>query len=40
VHRGDENKPDIKALVAVLHSKEIQDWIRTKYKGAVIPVSN
>jgi len=40
VHRGDENKPDIKALVNVLHSKAIQDWIRTKYKGAVIPVNN
>ncbi|WP_413739621.1 MetQ/NlpA family ABC transporter substrate-binding protein [Sodalis sp. RH14] len=40
VHRGDENKPDIKALVKVLHSKTIQDWIREKYKGAVIPVNN
>lgn len=39
VHRGDENKKDIVALVNVLHSKEIQDWIRTKYKGAVIPVN-
>jgi len=39
VHRGDENKPDIKALVKVLHSKPIQDFIRTKYKGAVIPVN-
>jgi len=40
VHRGDEKKKDIVALVNVLHSKEIQDWIRTKYKGAVIPVNN
>ena len=40
VHRGDEKKKDIVALVDVLHSKEIQDWIRTKYKGAVIPVNN
>ncbi len=31
---------DIVELVKVLHSKEIQDWIRTKYKGAVIPVNN
>ncbi|VFS43672.1 methionine ABC transporter substrate-binding protein [Enterobacter cancerogenus] len=38
VHRGDEKKKDIVALVDVLHSKEIQDWIRTKYKGAVIPL--
>ena len=36
----DEKKKDIVALVNVLHSKEIQDWIRTKYKGAVIPVNN
>lgn len=28
------------ALVDALYSKEIQDWIRTKYKGAVIPVNN
>ncbi|WP_312974384.1 MetQ/NlpA family ABC transporter substrate-binding protein [Atlantibacter sp.] len=40
VHKGDEKKKDIVALVEVLHSKEIQDWIRTKYKGAVIPVNN
>ncbi len=40
VHKGDEKKKDIVALVDVLHSKEIQDWIRTKYKGAVIPVNN
>ncbi len=35
-----EKKKDIVALVNVLHSKAIQDWIRTKYKGAVIPVNN
>lgn len=40
VRRGDENKPDIKALVNVLHSKVIQDWGRTKYQGAVIPVNH
>lgn len=40
VHRGDEKKKDIVALVDVLHSKAIQDWIRAKYKGAVIPVNN
>ncbi|MCL2898533.1 MetQ/NlpA family ABC transporter substrate-binding protein [Brenneria sp. WC1b.1] len=39
VHRGDENKPEIKALVKVLHSKEIQDFINQKYAGAVIPVN-
>ncbi|MEH7118677.1 MetQ/NlpA family ABC transporter substrate-binding protein [Neobacillus vireti] len=39
VRKGDENKPAIKTLVEVLHSKEIQDFILEKYKGAVVPVS-
>lgn len=38
VREGDENKPAIKKLVKVLHSKEIQDFILSKYKGAVVPV--
>ncbi len=39
VRQGDENKPAIKTLVDVLHSKKIQDFILEKYKGAVVPVS-
>lgn len=39
VRKGDENKPAIKKLVEVLHSKTIQDFILKKYKGAVVPVS-
>ncbi|MFD3448779.1 methionine ABC transporter substrate-binding lipoprotein MetQ [Microbacteriaceae bacterium 4G12] len=39
VRKGDENKKAIKELVAVLHSKEIQDFIKEKYNGAVVPVS-
>ncbi|EIJ80660.1 NLPA lipoprotein [Bacillus methanolicus PB1] len=39
VRKGDENKEEIKTLVEVLHSKEIQDFILEKYKGAVVPVS-
>jgi D-methionine transport system substrate-binding protein len=39
VRKGDENKKAIKELVEVLHSKEIQDFIKEKYKGAVVPVS-
>lgn len=39
VRKGDENKKAIKELVATLHSKDIQDFINTKYKGAVLPVS-
>ena len=39
VRKGDENREDIKTLVEVLHSKEIQDFINTEYKGAVVPVN-
>lgn len=39
VRKGDENKPAIKELVNVLHSKQIQYWIINKYKGAIVPVS-
>lgn len=39
VRKGDENRKEIKELVDVLHSKKIQDFILSKYKGAVVPVS-
>jgi D-methionine transport system substrate-binding protein len=39
VNKGDENSEAIKTLVEVLRSKEIQDFILEKYKGAVVPVS-
>ncbi|CAM3781798.1 MetQ/NlpA family ABC transporter substrate-binding protein [Mesobacillus zeae] len=39
VRKGDKDREEIKALVEVLHSKEIQDYILEKYKGAVVPVS-
>ncbi|MFD2444516.1 MetQ/NlpA family ABC transporter substrate-binding protein [Bacillus sp. CGMCC 1.16607] len=39
VRNGDETKEEIKTLVEVLRSKEIQDFILEKYKGAVVPVS-
>jgi D-methionine transport system substrate-binding protein len=38
VRKGDENKPSIKALVEVLKSKEIKDFINQKYKGAVLTI--
>ncbi|WHZ57256.1 MetQ/NlpA family ABC transporter substrate-binding protein [Metabacillus hrfriensis] len=38
VRKGDEEKKEIKALVEVLHSKEIQSFIEEKYEGAVVPV--
>jgi D-methionine transport system substrate-binding protein len=39
VRKGDENRKEIKTLVEVLQSKEIQDFIKEKYKGAVIPAT-
>lgn len=39
VNEGDEDSEAVKALVEVLRSKEIQDFILETYKGAVVPVS-
>lgn len=38
VRSEDKEKEEIKTLVEVLKSKEIQDFINEKYQGAVIPV--
>lgn len=37
VREGDEDRAEIKKLVEVLKSKEIQDFINEQYKGAVVP---
>ena len=37
VRSEDKDKDEIKTLVEVLHSKEIQDFINETYKGSVIP---
>ena len=37
VKAGNENNEAIKALVDVLNSKEIQDYINSTYEGAVVP---
>ena len=37
VREGDENRPEIHALIKVLHSDEIKQFITEKYKGAVVP---
>lgn len=37
VRDGDENRPEIQALIKVLHSDEIKQFITEKYKGAVVP---
>ncbi|MFJ7731845.1 MetQ/NlpA family ABC transporter substrate-binding protein [Lysinibacillus sp. NPDC097231] len=38
VRKGDETKQEIKKLLEVLKSKEIQDFIIEEWKGAVVPV--
>ena len=38
VKRGNENKPEIKALMAALGSKAVDSFISTKYNGAVVGV--
>ena len=37
VRAGDENRPEIQALIKVLRSDEIKNFINEKYKGAVVP---
>lgn len=39
VQEKDKDDKNLKELVNVLHSKEIQDFIKEKYKGAVVPVN-
>lgn len=39
VRAGDEERPEIKRLVEVLQSKEIQDFILEEWGGDVVPVS-
>jgi D-methionine transport system substrate-binding protein len=39
VRSGDESRDEIKKLVEVLRSEEIQTFIKEEYKGAVVPVS-
>jgi D-methionine transport system substrate-binding protein len=39
VRTGDENRAEIQALVEVLRSEQIQNYILEKYEGAVVPVS-
>lgn len=40
VRKEDENNEKIKALVDVLHSKEMQDFILDEWKGSVVPVAD
>ena len=38
VRKGDEDKAEIKALIEVLKSKEIQDYILEEWEGSIVPV--
>ncbi len=37
VRQGDESRPEIQALMKVLHSEAVKNFINEKYKGAIIP---
>lgn len=37
VRAGDENRPEIQALVEVLKSDKMKTWITEKYQGSVLP---
>lgn len=37
VRKGDENRPEIQKLVKALQSQEVRDFLKEKYKGAIIP---
>jgi D-methionine transport system substrate-binding protein len=39
VRSGDEDREEIKALLEVLNSQEIKDFLLEKYEGAVIPAN-
>ena len=37
VREGDEKRPEIKALMKALRSKEVKEFIEKKYNGAIVP---
>ncbi|MCU9612844.1 MetQ/NlpA family ABC transporter substrate-binding protein [Caldibacillus lycopersici] len=39
VRKGDEDREEIKALINVLHSEEIQQFILDEWGGSVVPVN-
>lgn len=38
VREGDENRPELKALLAALQSDTVREYINTTYQGVVVPV--
>lgn len=37
VREGDQDRPEIQALLTAMKSQEVKDFINDKYKGAVVP---
>ena len=37
VRSGDQDRPEIKKLMAALQSPEVKKFIEDKYKGAILP---
>ncbi len=37
VRNGEENRPEIQELLKALHSEKIKNFIKEKYKGAIVP---
>ena len=37
VREGDENRPEIKALIETIQSDKVKKFIEEKYKGAIVP---
>ena len=38
VRSGDENRPELQALIQALQTQEVADYINNTYQGAVAPV--
>ncbi|WP_308776083.1 MetQ/NlpA family ABC transporter substrate-binding protein [uncultured Bilophila sp.] len=36
---GDENRPELKALINALKSEQVKGFMTKKYEGAVVPAN-
>ena len=39
VRAGDENRPELKALINALKSDQVKEFMTKKYEGAVVPAN-
>ena len=39
VRAGDENRPELKALINTLKSDQVKEFMTKKYEGAVVPAN-